>query len=453
MNSKMKILNILIVLTLCTLKYIIAQDSTKILEFTLEQTQKYAIENNYSIQNAKLDIDIAKKKVWETAAIGLPQINGSVLYQNIFNVPTMIFGGFTPVYDNGGTLIDLAFFEQEIELGVKENTTYSITASQLIFSGEYFVGLKASKTYKKLSLQSLEKSEKNIKELVSQIYLFTQMLEENKKILKSSLTNLTKTLYETEIMYKTGFLEETDVAQIQLVTKNIENSLSSVERQLTNSYNLLKFQMGIDLEQEIKLTESLENIFKKVNTSNVTEQKFNLENHIDYKLITTQEHLTLLSLKRDKVRLLPSLSAFYTHEELKNEPEFNFIPPDIIGVSLNIPIWGSGSKLYKIQQAKLELKKIKNTKLQLAQSLQLGVKQARTEFQNAQEKYYNEKDNMNLSKKIYDKTLIKFKEGLSTSMELTQTQNQYLTAQSNYFTAIFELLNAKNKLDKALNNF
>jgi len=44
--------------------------------FTVAEAQKYALENNLDYQNSSLDIKIAKKKVWETTATGLPQLNG-----------------------------------------------------------------------------------------------------------------------------------------------------------------------------------------------------------------------------------------------------------------------------------------------------------------------------------------------------------------------------------------
>ena len=89
----------------------------------------------------------------------------------------------------------------------------------------------------------------------------------------------------------------------------------------------------------------------------------------------------------------------------------------------------------------------------VSQGLILAVQQTNSDFNTAAEKFNNEKASMELTKRIYDRTLIKFNQGMSSSLELTQVHNQYLNSQSNYFNAIFELLNAKNKLDKALNNY
>ena len=55
-------------------------DSTKTAKssqaFTLEEAQKFALANSPVLKNSNLDLEIAKKKIWETTAIGLPQVNG-----------------------------------------------------------------------------------------------------------------------------------------------------------------------------------------------------------------------------------------------------------------------------------------------------------------------------------------------------------------------------------------
>lgn len=431
-----------------------AQDTAAVMELTLEQAQACAVENNYDIKNARLDIEIAGKKVWETAAIGLPQVSGSVSYQNIFTVPVMTMGGSIAVAPDPPDDQYYHYheeFEADLELGVKENTTYSINATQLIFNGEYIVGLQAAKLYKLLSAQNLENTKKNIKEIVAQAYFLVLMATENKGVLVSSLKNIEKIISETEKMYNAGFMEETDVDQLKLTGKNMENSVRSLERQTDLGEDLLKLQMGLPLEAKISLTETLDGLMEKTAVDVVSEQAFVLEDHISYKLLTTQENLSLLNLRREKATLLPTISAFYTHQELMNKPEFNFIPPDILGVSVVIPVFSSGMKLSKISKARLELEKARYTKEQVARSLELGVNQARSDFLNAYEKFLNVKEAKELSKKIFDKTSVKFKEGMASSFELTQAQNQYLLSESNYYNAVFELLNAKNKLDTALN--
>lgn len=413
---------------------IFSQNKTETLLLTIDKAKELAIQNNTKVINSRIDVDIAKKKVWETTAIGLPQVNGSIAYQNILSeLPTLSFGP-----------------GPAIEVGEKQNATYSLTASQLVFSGPYIIGLQASKTYKELSQRALISSELDIKEAVTQSYYLVLIAKKNLEILNQNKDNIQKIVKETEAILKAGLTDETNLDQLNLNFLNIENAISSLKRQYEISLNLLKYNIGLPLEKEIELAENFESLLSNVNSSGFDSISFNVENNISFQLLETQEKLSNLSLRREKTELLPSISAFATYQQLHKEPQINFTPKTLVGVNVSIPVFGSGMKISKIQQAKLELEKSKNNKYQISQGLQINYLQARQEYISADEKFKNETKNKDFAEKIYNNTLIKFKEGIASSMELTQAQTQLLTSQSNYFNALFELLNAKNKLDKLL---
>lgn len=436
-----------------------AQDSIRY--FNLTEAQQYALENNNTHENSLLDIESAEKEVWATTAVGLPQISGTVNYQHIpGDIPTFNFGaGFFPILDKLNEIhpgefdeIRQGLAQSESAIAVKNSTTYSVTVSQLVFSGEYIVGLQASRTFLQLSQNAKEKSEEEVKANVASGYYTVLVLEENRAILDSSLTNLDKILRETKALVETGFLEETDYDQLQVNYNTVENSLNSVERQIEISYLLLKIQLGMDLKEDVVLTESLEDLLLTLNSEQLVSQNFNLQENIDYRILDTQEKIQELSLKREKSKYLPSVNAFYSYTDQTNAPDFNFTINHVIGVGINVPIFSSGQRMARVQQAQIELEKAKNNKEQTADNLIMSVDQARNEFQNALDRFKTEQQNMELTKRIYDRTLIKYKEGMASSLELTQANNQYLNSNSAYTNAILELLNAKVTLDKTLNN-
>jgi outer membrane protein len=444
---------------------LIAQQQSTPLSFSLKQAQDYAILKNASAINSAIDLKLAKKKIWETTAIGLPQVSAQANYQHLFKVPELSLGGTTFLGTNlpaGSALtsdditsekIFLGFTPSApIALGVKDNTTLDITVSQLVFSGEYLVGLQAAKVFYKISEQSQKKTELEIKESVGNTYSLILVLEQSKKTLEQSLNNLQKTLAEMREMNKQGFVENTDVDQIELTSLNLANGVNSINRQVEASRDLLKFQLGLPFESGIVLTDNLETTAGTASMESIISAKFNLENNIDYQIVSIQEKVGNLNLKREQSGYLPSLAAVYRHSEKVNKPAFDFNPKDVFQLSLNIPIFSSGQRIVKVQQRRLELEKITNTKENVANGLQLQFINARNDMASAYEKYINEKKNIELTNRIYEKTLIKYKNGLSSSLDLTNAQNQYLTAQSNYFTSIYSLITAKNKLDKLTNS-
>lgn len=442
-----------------------AQQQGAPMTFSLKQAQDYAIINNVNAKNSAIDIKLAKKKIWETTAIGLPQVNAQANYQHLFKVPVLSLGGssFLETTLPAGSIltsdditnenVHLGFTPSDpIALGVKDNTTLDITVSQLIFSGEYLVGLQAAKVFYQISGQSQKKTELELKESVGNTYSLVLVLEQSKKTLEQSLGNLKKTLADMQAMNRQGFIENTDVDQIELTSLNLTNGVNSINRQIEASRDLLKFQLGMSFDSEIVLTDDLESTAGIMNLESVLAAKFNIENNIDYQIVSIQEKVGNLNLKREQSGYLPSLAAVYRHSEKVNKPAFDFAPADVFQLSLNIPIFSSGQRIAKVQQRRLELKKITNTKNNVANGLQLEFVNARNEMTSAYEKFLNEKKNIELTNRIYEKTLIKYENGLSSSLDLTNAQNQYLTAQSNYYNAIYALITAKNKLDKLTNN-
>ena len=168
----------------------------------------------------------------------------------------------------------------------------------MIFNGSYFVGLQATKIYLKFAEENLERSKIDVTKTVTQTYYLVLVAENNRDILQSSFKNLEKMHYEVQEHYKEGFVEETDVKQLQISVTQLKNNINMIEEQINLTYMLLKFQMRIDLEQSIVLTEDLETILLHVNIPELMEEEFNLKQNISYRMMTTQERIAELTLKK-----------------------------------------------------------------------------------------------------------------------------------------------------------
>lgn len=417
----------------------LAQDNNK-LELSLQDAMDYALQNNITLQNAALDIEAARKKVWETTAIGLPQVSGNFNYQHI--------PGDLPTFD----MMDPMTGEtQPIELGVKNSSTYSLTLSQLVFSGEYIVGLQASKTFLKISQLSHEKQNIETKNGVITSYVSVLILERNKAITDSSLQNIESLLNETKQLYKQGFMEETDVDQLQITFNSLVNTQKTIERQIDISRKLFKVLLGADLNTALVLTDDLEQLEASMIHSSAAIPEFNLTENIDYRLAENQEIISELNYKREKTKYLPTISAFYTYQDKTNKAAFDFTINNVLGINIDVPIFSSFQRNAMVKQAKIELEKAQNSKTLAAENLVIQSQQARYNFLEAKDKYELANQNLELSKKVFDNTSKKYKQGMASGMELTQTNNTYLQTQTEYINALFELYKSKIELDKILN--
>jgi outer membrane protein TolC len=422
------------------------------LSFNLKEAQDFAVQNSYNVKSAQFDLEIARKQVKENLSYGFPQVNASVDYSYYLALPTSLIPGEF-LGQPPGTYV-------EVQFGTKNNLTGGVTLNQLIFDGRYFIGLQYAKIFEQLSTESLEKSEQNVKETVTQTYYNILVGQAALKVLDSTLSVLEKTRYETGEFFKEGFAEKSDYDQLTLTVTDIQNSINSVKRQNEIGYKLLNYQLGIDLDQAVILKDNLDGLIEQASVEAIIDQPFILEQHVDYRLITSQENMKVLGLRNEKAAYYPSLNGFIFVQENAQRNTFNFFEANqpwflmsSTGVSMRIPIFSSGFRKSRVDQAKIDLEKIQNTKEQVSEGLKLSVAQSRSEFKTALENFIREKQNVDLSLDIYKKTLAKYNEGISTSIELTQQHNQFFAAERNYFQTVMTLLNAKNKLDKALGNY
>jgi outer membrane protein len=441
---------------------ILAQQSS---DFSLKQAQDYALLNNSAMKNSNIDLELAKKKIWETTAIGLPQVNAQANYQHLFTVPELSFGGITFLNTNlpAGTPITADDISNEsvfldytpappIPLGIKDNTTLDVTVTQLIFSGEYLVGLQASRAYYMFADQNKQRTEIEIRQAVANAYITALMVQSTYDVLAQMLEGNSKLLNESREYYNQGFIEKIAVEQIELNFLTLENGVRSAERGVNGSKNFLKYIIGYPIEKEISLTDNLELLAQEVNLESLVSNGFKVQNNINYKLAQTQVKFAQLNLKREKSTVLPNLAAVYRHTEKFKKIDFDFQPNDVFALSLNIPIFSSGQRYVKIQQRRLELDKAENMRSDALQGMELEYRGAMDEMNNAYENYTNVKRNLELTRSIYDKTVIKFNEGISSSSDLTIAQNQLLAAQTQYITTLNSILTAKNRLTKLTNN-
>jgi Outer membrane protein len=405
--------------------YLSAQEKS----LSLDEAKRMALAYNKTIQNARLDVTIARKKAFETTAIGLPQITAKADYQHIFKVPVFPIDSVT-----------------KIPVTVQDNIVYSLQVSQLIFSGEYLVGLQATKVYKTISEQALTKNTIEIGASVESTYYLALTLAENLKIVRQNQALSTQMLDQMEKMQVAGFLEDTDVDQLRVNQSAVNNLVIALEGQVKTVHNQLKYLMGMEMSEQLVLTDKLETIIGGINP--VAAPDFNPIQNIDYKIMENQVAAQKLMLRREQTGYLPTIAAFYQHQEKQKKPVLDFEPKDVLGISLSMPIFTSGSRSMKVKQAKMELEKAQNNREQLKEGLSLKYQSQKLSYETAYNTFLNQQKSSEISNKIYEKTIVKFKAGVSSSLDLTQVQGQYLKSVGDYYNAVLNLLNAKVELEK-----
>jgi outer membrane protein TolC len=232
-----------------------------------------------------------------------------------------------------------------------------------------------------------------------------------------------------------------------------------MERQIEISYRLLKFQMGMPLSEKITLSENLTLLIRRLRKNKIENKSFIPEMNINFKIADTAVKSSNMLLKKEKSTFLPSLSAYFTYSKNAMRNDFNFLkksgerwyPSIVAGLNLNFPIFSSGLRASRVQQSKMELIKAINARNEVKRGLELNYAKALSNYKNARNNSKTLGNSVKLAKRIYNKFLLKYKEGVSSSMEMIQAYNQYLGVEINYRNSIIQLSTAGIELEKVLN--
>lgn len=420
--------------------------------FTLDEAVNYALEHNYTVRNAVLDIETAEKQKWEATSFGLPQIDGTIDYQNwikqaVTFIPAEIVGGPPGEFE-------------EVVFGAKQNMNATVTLNQILFDGSYIVGLQSANTFLKISNLAKEKTDQSIREAVINAYGTVLVSRETISILEKNKAVLEKNLFETRALLENGFAEEQDFEQQQITLSNINNELNKATRLEFITKQMLNLTLGIPIDQTLTLTENLENLALRSSDNDIISSQFDLKNHIDFKIADNKVEFGELLVKLEKTKGMPSLNAFVNYSQFANNDNFIFFEnagdwfdSSLFGVSLKVPIFSSLQRSSRTQQAKINLKQSEIDRNETSEQLKLQVSTAKNKYQFALDQFQTSSQNLVLAERIAEKEQIKFFEGLSSSINLTNVQNQLYSSQQVYIQSILEIIQTKVELENALNLF
>ncbi len=438
-----------IVLLLMAVQVFAQKKSDSIFHLSLKQSIDYALANQPNIRNAKLEENKADAKVKEITGIGLPQITGSITGLDYLQIPT--------------TLIPGEFFGgppgsfEAIKFGTQYNLTGELDGSQILFDGTYLVGLRASKIYRTMSVQSLTLA--NIQAIAAVKKAYYGVLVNNWKLqmTMADANRLKKLMDETEQMNKAGFTEKLDYDRIKVNYNNLKTLQSTMGKVLTLSYKMLKFQMGMPVNDSITLTDSLQSI--PISPTLEADTSFRPTNRIEYAIAQTNVFGNHELLKKDRFAYMPNLILIGSVNRVNQGQTTDFFngsqpwyPTAIVGLKMNIPIFDGLQKNYRIQQDKYGLQESELQLSTLKESISLEIANSMTNLENALEDLKNQKENMELAQNVEHDTKLKYEAGTGSNLEVVDAETALTEAETNYYNALYNALTAKVDYDEAKGN-
>ena len=402
------------------------------LQLSLEDAQRHALEHNRSLKNATLEVRVAEARRWQTLATMLPQVSAKADYSNMF-----------------GYSMDLGQFKISMPNSITFNGTASVT-----LSGAQVVGVQLEKIAGRMADISLKQTEQEVSDQVKTLYYSALAMEETVDLLEQNLVNLEKLQQHTLRSVEVGVAEQTDADRISVQVTSMKTSLNSTRRQLEMIYNSMRLQLGLSVATELALTQSVDDLMQVDNALALLDTEFVLDNNYNFQLLSENVALAQKQIALKKWEFAPTLSAFYQYtkvEYLSDELTMRSTPPNMFGLSLNVPIFSSGSRLKGVKMAQLAYQQQVNTYDDTREALLVQHRQLMYNLSSSFESYLSQKENMTVAQRLFDNVSRKYEHGMASSMDVTNTGTELVAAQSSYVQALLEVVTARIELEQLLN--
>ncbi|MBQ1605473.1 MAG: TolC family protein [Bacteroidales bacterium] len=420
------------VLMLLSAAHSFAQNEDGALSISLKSAQDYAVEHNKTLKNSSLDIRKAEAAKWGAIASMLPQVSASLGYSNYCGYE-MNLGPMSMSMPATGTL--------------------GITAS-VALTGQQIIGIQMAEMSKTLADITTQQSEDEIRYQVAKIYMSILVMQNTTELLERSLENLESLQETTQNAVDVGAAEQTDADKLMVQVLSLRTSISSTNRSLEMLENSMRLQLGCGVNTKLTLTQTVDDILKPEAILALQNETFNVENNYNYQLLQENSKLLKKQIDLKIMGYVPTLSAYYQYSGrtyFGKKEGFNMTPPNLIGLTLNVPIWSSGKTWSDVKQAKIEYEKFQNTIETTRDALLVQERQLRYNVTSNYETYEAQKLNLEVTERVFTNVSNKFEHGMASSLELTTASSDIISAQSNYISAVLNLVNAQIEFEQLLN--
>ncbi len=432
----MRLKRLILTMALAALALGAGAQERQTLRLSLAQAQQYAVEHNAAMQNANLEVKKAEMERWKTISSMLPQVKGTFDYQNML-----------------GYEMEMGMAGQTIKIPLNPNGTFGVNAA-VALTGAQVVGTMLQNLAVEMTDLSRQQTELQTRAQVKNVYVSHLVMQETIGLLDSSLANLERLAATSQAAVNVGAAEQVDADKLQVQVATLKSSINSTKRSLQVLKNSLLLQLGADADAELELTTDMDEILSVDAAARLMQEPFRIENNYDYQLLAKNEELSRRQVNMAWMDFLPTVAIFYQYSAktyFGKDAGMNMTPPNMLGASVSLPIFTSGTRLANIKSARIALQETQNSRRQAEDGLRLQYNQLRYDLASALENYDIQSKNMEVTQRVFASLSEKYKYGRASSLELTQASTDIISAQSNYIQAVMNVISAQVALENLLN--
>ena len=407
-------------------------------QLDLEQAIAFSLKNQPLLQQSVLDEKITGANIRNRLADWYPQVNFNYNLQHNFVVQTNIIGG------------------NPVKLGVDNVSALQFTLSQTLFIRDVLLARRTRADVVQQSLQTTTQRKIDVVVAVSKAYYDVLATTQQVKVADENIRRIERSLQDAKFQYAAGVADKTDFKRATIALNNAKASKTANVEILKAKQEYLKSLMGYPVEAPIDL--KYDSVALEQSITAPADENPELNNRIEFQLLSTQIKLQEANLKYNKWAYLPnvSLNGAYNLNYLNNEfsklYNVNY-PASFAAITLGFPIFQGGKRKSAIDAAEWQLERTKLDLLSLKNSVNAAYSQAIATYKSTYTNYLALKENLDLAREVYDVIQLQYRNGIKTYLEVINAETDLRTATINYYTALYNVLASKVDVQKELGQF
>lgn len=403
-------------------------------QWTLQECIDYALENNITLQQSKLQRQSASEDVKGAKGALLPSLNAST------NQST----GYRPWQDTGVSTVTNGQVNTKVSK-TYYNGSYAVNAQWTVWNGNRN---RNNVKLNKLSEQQAELAEQqtanSIQERIAQLFTQILYLDESVKVSEQMLETSKKNEARGMEMKEVGKMSVADVTQLSAQRATDEYNIVETRSQLRN------YKLQLKQLLEITDAEEFDVAIPEVDELRVLAEIPSLQTVYEQALLTRPEiESSKLAVKSSDVNLavakagwLPTLSltgSFGTStNSLSNKGwgtqlKSNF--DAMGGVSLSVPLFDGRQTKTNVNKARIQQQSVTLDLLEQQKNLYATIEDYWLNAQTNQQKYRAAKVSVESEQLSYNQISEKFHLGLMNIVELMTGRDRLLSAEQNMLQA------------------
>lgn len=404
------------------------QADSVLLDADLQTLIDYALVNQTTVNQAKLNEDITELQVKNKIADWYPQLNFNYNYQRNFHLPVSIIGG------------------NPVRFGVYNTSSLQFTGTQNIFNRDALLASRTKNDVKLVASKQTENAKINVIVDVSKSFYDLLATQEQKKVTEENIIKLQRGLKDAKARYNAGIVDKTDYQRATIALNNANASKKEIDENIKAKLSTLKYIMNYPADKPFSLHYDSVALEREIYMD--TTETLDFTGRVEYQALMARLRLQEANVAYNKWSFIPTIAAngayLLNYQNDNIDKLYNKSYPNSYAVMMfGFPLFQGGKRRNNIiiakrqvSQAKLDLTNFTN---QANSEHETAMAQYKSIFAN----YTALKENMQLAEEVYRVIELQYREGVKTYLELITAQTDLRTAQINYFNAIYGLLSSK----------